>query len=368
MKQILYALAIVLPVLAGCRQNDAASSEKDFNFSGDEVTVRPASPVANELVVESAAPSAYEDSFHTVGTVTPMAGRMAEVGVPFAGRITRVLVRLGDHVRAGQPLFEMSSPDFYEAVRDYYEHQVEDRNAAANLTRREAMYRSGILSEREIEEARAEAQNARNAFEMSRMALSVYRVDLDRLQMGAPVTITAPITGRVVSCSLTQGAYLKEDAEPLATIAELSRVWVSSRVKEDQIGRIVQGRSQAQVLLDNDPEHPVEGKIVYVGEMLDEQTRSVEVVLECDNASRALRPGMFVSAVFTTPVASALLIPATAVFQGEGGKYVYLERENLHFVRRPVRVESAGSEQLRVLSGLSEGEHFIASGGIYLSE
>ena len=56
------------------------------------------------------------------------------------------------------------------------------------------------------------------------------------------------------------------------------------------------------------------------------------------------------------------------MFQGEGGKYVYLEQENLHFVRRPVRVESAGTEQLRVLSGLSEGERFIASGGIYLSE
>ena len=368
MNKYFVALAITLPVLAGCRQGEAVSAGKDFTFQGDEVTVRTDSPVARELKVEVVEASAYESAFRTVGTVTPMAGRVAEVAVPFAGRITRAMVRLGDHVRAGQALFEMSSPDFYEAVKDYYENQLADKNAAANLKRREAMHEAGILSEREIEEARAEAENARNAYQMSRMALSVYHVDLERLQVGRPVTVAAPISGRIVACSLTPGQYVKEDADPLATIAELSRVWVSAQVKEAQIGRIEQGSTRAQVFRDSAPDEPVEGRIVYVGEILDEQTRSTEVVLECDNAGRMLKPGMFVSVAFTTPQASALLIPATAVFQGENEKYVYVEKEVLHFVRRPVRVESAGAGQVCVLSGLSEGERFIASGGIYLSE
>ena len=77
---------------------------------------------------------------------------------------------------------------------------------------------------------------------------------------------------------------------------------------------------------------------------------------------------MFVSVVFTTPKADALLIPAAAVFQGEGGKYVYVEKEALHFERRTVRVESAGEGRVCVVSGLSVGERIIASGGIYLSE
>ena len=368
MKHILAALAIALPVLAGCRQGEAASATKDFTFQGDDVTVRPDSPVARELKVEPVGASAYESAFRTVGTVRPVAGRVAEVAVPFAGRITRTMVRLGDYVRAGQPLFEMSSPDFYAAVKEYFENQLADKNAAANLQRREAMFEAGFLSEREIEEARAEADNARNAYQMSRMALSVYHVDLDRLQMGRPITVTAPIGGRVVACDLTQGQYVKEDADALATIAELSRVWVSAQVKEAQVGRIEAGRTRAQVLRDSAPDSPVEGRIVYVGEVLDEQTRSTEVMLECDNAGRLLKPGMFVSVAFTTPQASALLIPATAVFQGENTKYVYVEQEALHFVRRPVRVESAGTDQVCVLSGLSEGERIIASGGIYLSE
>ena len=368
MKKILFALALMLPVLAGCRQGEDAPAAKDFSFDGDEVQVQSDSPVARKLVVEPVVASAYDSAFRTVGTITPMAGRVAEVAVPFAGRITRARVRLGDFVRTGQPLFEMSSPGFYEAVKDYYENQLADKNAAANLQRREAMHEAGILSEREIEEARAEAENARNAYQMSRMALSVYHVDLDRLQVGQPITVTAPISGRVVACDLTPGQYVKEDADPLATIAELSRVWVSAHVKEADLGRVEAGRTRAQVIRDDAPDAPSEGRIVYVGEILDEQTRSTEVVLECDNPGRLLKPGMFVSVAFSTPRTGALLIPATAVFQGEGGKYVYVEKEALHFVRRPVRVESAGAEQVCVLSGLSEGERIIAAGGIYLSE
>lgn len=368
MKKIIFTLAALLPVFAGCRQNTAATTEKEFTFTGDEVRVRASSPIAGRLVVEPVSAGSYDASFHTVGSVRPMAGRMAEVAVPFAGRITRALVRLGDQVRAGQPIFEMSSPDFYEAVREYFENQVADKNAAANLKRREAMFEAGILSEREIEEARAEADNARNAYQMSRMALSFYHVDLERLQPGAPITVTAPISGRVVACQLTPGQYLKEDADPVATIAELSRVWVSAQVREGQIGRVGKAGSQADVLLDAAPDSPVEGRIVYVGEILDEQTRSTEVVLECANADRQLRPGMFVSVVFHAPQASALLVPAKAVFQGEQSRYVYVELEPLHFERRAVRVESAGEGMVCVLSGLSEGERIIADGGIYLSE
>ena len=368
MRKILYALAL-LPVLAGCRGQETAAPARDFDFNGDDVTVRADSPVARELAVEAVTAAPFEASFRTVGSVEPMAGRVAEVAVPFAGRISRALVKLGDPVRAGQPLFEMSSPEFYDAVREYNENRIAEQTAAKTLARREAMHEAGIISEREMDETRAEAENARNALRMSQMALAALHVDTDRLEVGHPITVKAPISGRVVACRLTPGQYLKEDAEPLLTIAELSRVWVSAQVKEAKVEGIVPGTTRVEVFRNSAPDSPVEGKIVYVGEMLDEETRSTEVVVECPNADRLLKPGMFVSVVFSTPQASALLIPTTAVFQGEESKYVYLEQEEaLHFTRRPVLVESAGTDRVRVLSGLAEGDRIIASGGIYLSE
>ena len=151
------------------------------------------------------------------------------------------------------------------------------------------------------------------------------------------------------------------------TTAEIS--WAEfEQIAREYPKELSADRDSAQVFRDSAPDAPVDGRIVYVGEMLDEQTRATDVMLECENGQRQLKPGMFVSVVFTTPKAEALLIPAAAVFQGEGGKYVYVEKEALHFERRPVRVESAGEGRVCVVSGLSVGERIIASGGIYLSE
>lgn len=365
MKRILLVLAVLLPVLTGCRNREAGTPQKDFTFSGETVRINPESPVASELRVEAVSTSAFEAAYHTTGNIQPRAGSYAEVAVPFAGRITRALVRLGDYVRAGQPLFEMSSSEFFEVVREHFENEVAMRNAEANLKRREATYEAGYLSEREIEEARAEAENARNAWQMSRMALSVFHVDLDRLKVGEPIRVTAPISGRIVSCNLTPGQYVKEDAEPLAAVAELSRVWISAHLSEWQATRV--GKESHAEIRTNDGD-VCEASIVYVGEMLDTQTQTAEVMLECPNPDHRLMPGMFVSVEFHTPREEAILIPATAVFQGENAKYVYVETEPLKFERRPVVVESAGTEQVHVVSGLSVDERIIADGGIYLSE
>ena len=60
MKKLLFTLAALLPVFAGCRQNTAATTEKEFTFTGDEVRVLASSPIAGKLVVEPVSAGAYD--------------------------------------------------------------------------------------------------------------------------------------------------------------------------------------------------------------------------------------------------------------------------------------------------------------------
>ncbi|MGX8682567.1 MAG: efflux RND transporter periplasmic adaptor subunit, partial [Bacteroidales bacterium] len=117
-----------------------------------------------------------------------------------------------------------------------------------------------------------------------------------------------------------------------------------------------------------DASHQVEGKIFYVGELLDEKTRTLPVVIECVNTERVLKPGMFVNAVFLRHTESALTIPSSAIFQGEGGKFVYVQDSPGHFNKVQVVVENIEKGLTCVLSGLTGGETVIVDGGIYLSE
>ena len=149
------------------------------------------------------------------------------------------------------------------------------------------------------------------------------------------------------------------------TVADLSTVWVTANVKASQIAGLLPGQA---VTVEIDAEHQAEGHIFYVGEVLDEKTRTLPVVIECGNSQRLLKPGMFVTVVFARHAAEELVIPSSAVFQGEGGKFVYVQDAPGHFLKAPVQIESLETGLQRILLGLSAGETIIADGGIYLSE
>lgn len=368
MKYYISALVLLASALVGCgtrEQAQASLPESGFFIENETVSIVPDSPLSSKLVLEQITPAPLRSTVKTTASVGPKAGGVAEVGAPFGGRITRSFVRLGDAIRRGQPVFEINSIDYMEAVKTYFENQNAVRLAEANRKRKEALHASGLLADREWEEICTEAQNAENAFEIARQSLAVFRVDPSEIRVGEPLKVTSPISGRVVESNIVIGAYLDADAAAPVTIADLSKVWVTAHVKESQVSGLTRG---GKATVETDTAERREGTLFYIGELLDEKTRTVPVVIEVDNADRALKPGMFVTAQFDWEIGNALTIPASAVFQGEGTKYLYVRVDDETFVKRPVWVETLEGGRQRVLSGLSGGETIIADGGIYLSK
>lgn len=356
MKYHFILLACIASAFCGCGANGSQNTETKPD-SGQILN--------NQLKLVVLEPQNIHITHKATASVGPKSGCVAEIGLPFGGRIVRSFVRLGDSVRRGQVLFEVTSSDYMEAVKNYFESCSAADLAAANKKRKEVLHQSGVLSDREWEEICAEERNAVNAKELSRRSLALFNVDLSSLQVGEPLRVVSPISGRVVRNDLVIGGYLAaEDAAPI-TVADLSVVWITANLKPSQINGVKPGDS---VMIEIDSQQRVAGKVFYVGEMLDERTRTLPVVVECDNAHRMLKPGMFVSALFEQEATNILAVPSSAVFQGEETKYVYLQdgQENVH--KTPVELESLDEGRMRVLSGLSAGDTVISDGGIYLSK
>lgn len=368
MKYRLIALMLLASALFGCgtRRDAEGDTASGPGFTSDEngVSIVSGSPLSEKLKLVVTEPQTVDIQINTTASVGPKSGSIAEIGLPFGGRVIRSFVRLGDPVRRGQALFEVSSSDYMEAVKAYLESQNAAALASANRQRKETLHQSGMLSDREWEEICAEARNADNACELARRSLSIFNVNPSSVQVGEPLRVVSPISGRVVRNDLVIGGYLSEEDEAPMTVADLSTVWVTANVKASQVAGLAAGQA-VQVVID--AEHRAEGRIFYVGEVLDEKTRTLPVVIECGNGHRLLKPGMFVSAVFQRHAESALTIPSSAVFQGPDGKFVYVQDAPGHFQKAPVEVESLEKGVQRVLSGLSAGETIIAEGGIYLS-
>lgn len=362
----LFILAGVCIMLASCKQNKSANENADIQYKSDTIVVAENSPILKHIIAGNSQLQDFSAEFRTVGTVRPVSGKLAEIAPPFAGRIVKSFVQLGQKVSAGSPVFALGSSEFYEATKTYFAAQSANELAQISYSRQKELAANGVAAQKDLEQAKSEAHIANQEFEQAKAILQLFNIDAASLQMGQPLKVVSPISGEVVKSNITIGNYTKEDSEPLVVVADLSQVWVAALVKEKYFGAIKPG-DQAEIFTNAHPNKVIWGKIHYVGEMLDEETRSLEVIIECNNSDRELKLGMFCEVHFLSSPAKAIILPSTAVMQEQDNDYVLIEISKGKYLRRKVETESISPENVRIISGISEGENVVVKGGIYLN-
>lgn len=366
MKKYVYLLLIATAV-SSCKQKEDTKESREFTVQGDTIIVSNESSLAGKLKTTIATPETYYPGFTTSGVVKAIPTNYAEIASPFAGRITKSLVRLGQKIAAGSPIFEISSPEFFETTKAYYQAKQEMGLAYKSLRREKDLLLNKVGVEKEKEEAELNYELKKKDFENAKAALQVYRINPSQLSLGRPLVVRSPISGEVVKSNIVLGQYLKEDAEPVAIIANLDKVWVVAHVKEKDVS-LIRNLSEVGISLVALPGKEIKGKIYHISEMMDEDTRSVEVLIECNNASRQMKPGMYGTVKLTDAPTPKILIPASAVLQQEDNNYVLVSAGNNKYVKRKVTTVSATNDRLVILSGLNSGEYVVTKGAFYLNE
>jgi cobalt-zinc-cadmium efflux system membrane fusion protein len=365
-KSFILASLLCIVTLASCKQNKSASESADIQYKKDTIVVSGNSPVLKDIVVGSAKLQDFSAEFRTVGTVRPVTGKLVGIAPPFAGRIVKSFVRLGQKVGAGTPVFELGSSEFYEATKTYFAAQSANELTRINYNRQKELAANGVAAQKDLEQAKSEAHIAAQEFEQAKATLQLFNIDAASLQMGQPLTVVSPISGEVVKNNITIGNYTREDTDPLVVVADLSQVWVAALVKETYFVSIKSG-DRVEIFTNAHPNKVIWGTIHYVGEMLDEETRSLEVIVECNNANRELKIGMFCEVYFLSSPTKAIILPSTAVMQEQDNDYVLIELSKGNYIRRRVETESVHPDSVRVVSGISVGENVVVKGGIYLN-
>ncbi len=351
--------------LACCDRNNPADKTPDIEQKGDTVTVSANSPVNSKIQLYTVAEQDFSKELTTTGVVRAISGQMAEIAPPFDGRVSRSFVKLGQRVGPGTPLFELHSAEFFEATKNYFQALQDKKMKQSNLSRQRDLVKNGVGVAKELEEAETDYEFALKEYENASALLRMFNVDPDKVTMGQPLKVVSPIAGEVVQADIVIGQYVKSDAAPLAVVAELSKVWVVAQLKERYIGAI-RSDDKVEIRTDADPQRAIAGQVAHIGELLDEQTRSVRVLIACDNRDRTLRPGMFAEVRFTGRPAPSIVIPSAALLQDEGESYVFVRRADGVFVKRTVRTATASAHEALVLDGLTAGERIVSEGAVYL--
>lgn len=341
------------------------SANNDVVVTGDTIRVSQTSAIASKLVVDSVKEILYTPMLTTTGVVTAIPTGYAQVAAPFGGRVVRNLVHIGQNVRVGSPLFEISSSDYSDIVKQYIQSKAELDMAKRALDRTQDLHNNKVASVKELDEAKTAYALALEEYRHSVAVAKEFQIDLKSAEVGQPMVVRSPVSGRVLDNDLVIGEYLKEDAEAKVVVADLNRVWVKANVSEMD-APYVEGIEGVEVSLVARPDSVVKGRVSYVGGMLDPETRTVQTIIECDNPRQQMLPNMYARVQMKVHERKCIVLPKDAVLQGNDTRYVWRKVGTDTYCRTVVEVQSLDAERLIVTRGLNVGDEVITEGAYYL--
>ncbi|MCC6392262.1 MAG: efflux RND transporter periplasmic adaptor subunit [Bryobacterales bacterium] len=299
MRSCLAALPVFL-ALSGCGSSSAST------------VVAHAPPQSAENIhgeVSSAVLPQHREPYSIPGKVEINPNRISHLVLPVSGRVMTVLARVGDLVSQGQPLIRMESPDVDQAVSNYLQSQAAVTQAQAaldkartDLERNRELSAQNAIPQKDVLNAEAlEAQSeagflqAQAANEQNKRRLEILGAVPGRF--GQSVSVPAPITGKVLDISITPGEYRNDLNAPVMTIADLSSVWISCEVPETAVGRVRIGEG-VSIQFVAFPGRTFRARVAQIADVVDPQTRTVNVRAELPNPGGLLRPEMFCRITF----------------------------------------------------------------------
>jgi Cu(I)/Ag(I) efflux system membrane fusion protein len=280
--------------------------------------------------------------------------RLVHIAARVAGRLDHLdLDFTGESVRRGAPIYSIYSPDLVASGREY-------SLALENLARARAGGDAGY-----IESAESLAGAARE-----RLALwGLDRAQIDRIASTprtpsarpseVDLVVHSPISGTVLEKKVVEGQYVTE-GQDLYLLADLSRLWLSAKVYEQELGGIKIG----QLAVTRFPAFPgrdFEGRIRFIDPVLDPATRTAGVRIELPNPGGLLKPGMFATAELRVDLGRGLAIPKSAVLDTGVRQLVYVRLSPTRFAGREVKLGPAAGDLVQVLAGLKEGEEVVTA-------
>jgi cobalt-zinc-cadmium efflux system membrane fusion protein len=325
-------------------------------------------PVGNHVV---------EDTLVTSGTITLDDMRSGHVFSPVTGRVVKITAQLGQHVKAGDALAVIESPDIGSAVSDVNKAQADLIAAEHDLRRKRELFAQKAMSAADVETSEDAERNAKAELERARQKQFLLRQgNVDAVSQ--TYALPSPIEGEVLLRNINpgievQGMYSGGAGKnsllacgELFTIGELDKVWVLGDIYEVDLARVHVGAT-ARVTTVAYPDQVFVGKVDWISGALDPNTKTAKVRCTFDNPDAKLRPMMYSRVAIAVDQRTALAIPRSAVVHLGEYKVVFVQvgeaDGQVRFERLPIDIDEAQqTDYVEVRHGVEEGQKVVVNG------
>jgi membrane fusion protein (multidrug efflux system) len=329
-------------------------------------------PPPIEVTTLQVVPRDVPISLHYIGQTE--SSRLVEIRARVDGYLQKKYYTEGQFVHKGDPLF-LIDPRPLETLADSAAATLQDKenwaqNARKTQERLKPLLKENAISQKDYDDAVAAEKSAA-------ATLAGSRADYSRADMNLSYTrITSPLDGITTRANVAEGSYVSPSVNGLlTTVAQVDPIWVNFSVSENEWLRyrdeIERGtlrfpkdfQFEVEISLSEGRTLPGNGKVNFASPSVDPQTGTYALRAAFPNTSMLAHPGQFVRVRLNGVVRpGALLVPQSAVMQGQTGKFVYVANEEGKAEIRPVEVGDWHGDEWFVTSGLKGGERIVVGG------
>jgi cobalt-zinc-cadmium efflux system membrane fusion protein len=352
--------------LAGAQSKPAAEAPLLIH-QGDRILVPEGSALRDRLLVMAAPSEPVSPKLALPGVVEADPARTAAVLSPLGGRVLQLKVALGDRVSRGQVLAVIESPDLAQAYDD-------DEKAADNfeltrkkLERQQGQLKIGAASDQDLDQARSDHAQAAAEYARTQQRLKVLGMPLEGKARSALLTVRAPVGGSVTALSIAPGNMINDPTQPMMTIADLSTVWVTALAPEKDLAAVARDQD-AEVSLAAYPQRVLRGRIAFISDVIEPDSRRNKLRIAFSNADYALKPNMFATVTLSGPSQPRTVLPTSALLINNDRTSVFVAVAPWTFERRAVETQMEEGASVAIRSGLKAGEQVVVKGGILLND
>ncbi len=296
------------------------------------------------------------------------------------GRVERVEKYIGDKVQLGDILAVIHSDDLGQVKANFLERQSALELAESTFNREKELYEKKISSQVDYLAAQNELKAAQAAYTAVDKKLRLFGLDTEQIEnikdekgngSFADLVLRAPQSGTLITQNISVGQIV-DTTESIYTVADLSNLWVwcdvyekdleilhEQTAKDKSLAALVKVKAFKSVGFD--------GEVDFVGNLMDEHTRTVKIRIQVKNPDSKLRPGMFADVEVAIPLDGQMLaVPQTAVMADEGENFVFQHWKEDLWVRQDVAIGERYGDFVELLSGVPQGAKIVTGGAFML--
>ncbi len=341
------------------------------------------------LTIEPVTVRAFRAENVTEGKIAVDEDHSTPIFSPYAGRVTKLLAKPGDHVTQGQPLFVIEAADTVGAQNDFVAAitalnkaksqldlaQIQDKRAKDLFEGKAVPLKDYQQSQATLLQAQNDQRTAETALEAARNRLRILGLSEEAItafqekgRINPETTVYAPLAGTVVQRKIGPGQYISAGAaDPVFVIGDLSSVWLTAFVRETEAAAVQVGQEVSFTVLAL-PGRVLTGRIDYVATALDPATRRLLVRAALDNSNGLLKPEMFATVTIYTPGDQPSIgVPKTAlIYEGEQVRVWVAHDDDKTIELRQIKTGMTNGNLVEVHGNLKAGERIVTKGSLFI--